>query len=91
MAKNDNIIIKIQNNNNQQPAYFVKAGVDGVDDQRTVVAAHCDNSLCVHLVEFFRLGPVQTGIALLVDQQVGEVHLCECFIERKRKSQMMRL
>ncbi len=53
----------------------MKAAVDQVGYKRTVVTTDCLNALAVHLVVFIGFCEVETGITLLIDQQVGEVDL----------------
>ncbi len=53
----------------------LKAAVDQVGYKRTVVPTDCLNALAVHLVVFIGFCEVETGVALLIDQQVGEVDL----------------
>ena len=55
--------------------YFLQTGVDESGHQGAVVSADGLNALTVHLIVLFRLCPVQARVALLVDEQVGEVNL----------------
>ena len=55
--------------------YFLQTGVDESGHQGAVVPAHGLNAFTVHLIVLFRLCPVQARVALLVDEQVGEVDL----------------
>lgn len=58
---------------NQQ---LLQARVDEVGHEGAIVSTHRLNAFTVHLVMGVRVGrEVQAGIALLIDQEVGEVHL----------------
>ncbi len=54
---------------------LVEAGIDKVRHQHAVVTANSLNPLAVHLVVGVGFGEEETSIPLLVNQQVGEVHL----------------
>lgn len=57
---------------------FLEAGVDEVGHQGAVVSADCLYPLTVHLIMHVCTGrEVKACIALLIDQQVREVHLQE--------------
>ncbi len=53
----------------------MKAAIDQVGHERTVVTTDSLDALAVHLVVFIGFCEVETGITLLIDQQVGEVDL----------------
>ena len=54
---------------------LLQAGGDDILDQQAIVTPHCLNALAVHFVMRVCVGPQQSSIPLLVDQQVREVHL----------------
>ncbi len=55
----------------------MQAGLDDGRYQAAIVSSNSFNPLRVHFVVLFRFRPVESGIALLANQQVGEVDLLE--------------
>ena len=53
----------------------MQACIDDAHDERAVVTPHCHNALGIHLVPLRWLRPVESRIPLLVDQQIGVIHL----------------
>ena len=54
---------------------LLQASCDHILDQQAVVTPHCLNAFAVHLVMLVWVGPQQPSVPLLVDQQVGIIHL----------------
>ena len=53
----------------------LETSVDEIGHQGTVVSSDCLDAFTVHLIVDLWSREIETGVSLLIDQQVGVVHL----------------
>ena len=77
--------MKKRANKRNEDTNLVQHGADDLANEEAVVAAHRLDPLRIHLVVVVGIRPVHPSVALLVHEQVGEVHFLELQSHRRRK------